>query len=89
MNSFNTTAVLDESAIKGTSESAAAADAVEDASGPADIGDPETSEAAVWSRFGDGPLPALPKMAAVAGHIGQPWSSGCRRASPRRCPTAS
>ena len=25
----------------------------------------ETSETAVWSRFGDGPLPALPKMAAV------------------------
>ena len=65
MNSFNTSAVLDESTIKGTSESAAAADAVEDAIGPADIGDPETSEAAVWSRFGDGPLPALPKMAAV------------------------
>src|SRR5260370_27200114 len=27
--------------------------------------DSETSEAAVWSRFGDGPLPALPKTAAV------------------------
>ena len=27
--------------------------------------DSETSEAAAWSRFGDGPLPGLPKMAAV------------------------
>jgi hypothetical protein len=27
--------------------------------------DAETSENAVWSRFGDAPLPALPKMAAV------------------------
>jgi hypothetical protein len=25
----------------------------------------ESSETAVWSRFGDGPLPELPKMAAV------------------------
>jgi len=27
--------------------------------------DSETSESAAWSRFGDGPLPGLPKMAAV------------------------
>lgn len=33
--------------------------------GPADDGDAETSETVVWSRFGDGPLPMLPKMPAV------------------------
>jgi hypothetical protein len=30
---------------------------------PANVG--ETSESAVWSRFGDDPLPAMPKVAAV------------------------
>jgi hypothetical protein len=39
-----------------------AASVVED---PAADENSETSETAVWSRFGDGPLPPLPKMAAV------------------------
>jgi hypothetical protein len=41
------------------------ASVVEDAADLVAGDDAETSETAVWSRFGDGPLPALPKMPAV------------------------
>lgn len=36
-----------------------------DETGGTESSEAESSETAVWSRFGDGPLPALPKMAAV------------------------
>ena len=65
MNSFNNTAETDESATTSPAESAVDAAEVEDAGGSAEIGGPESSEAAAWSRFGDGPLPSLPKTAAV------------------------
>src|SRR6266536_843230 len=68
MNDFNT-AVADESTTVTPAEPAEmavdAAAATEDTAQSASDGDAETSEAVVWSRFGDGPLPTLPKMAAV------------------------
>ena len=68
MNDVNMN-VADESTTVDPAESAEmAVDAtavIEDADDSVTDGDSETSEAAVWSRFGDGPLPALPKMAAV------------------------
>ncbi|HEX4101459.1 MAG TPA: hypothetical protein VHY21_13115 [Pseudonocardiaceae bacterium] len=68
MNSSNTTIADGSTTVDPTDPAEMAMDAaaiVEDADNSANDGDVETSEAAVWSRFGDGPLPALPKTAAV------------------------
>jgi hypothetical protein len=68
MNNFDTivtnepTTVVAAEPVEMTVGAAAAS---RDAAQPANEGETETSEAAVWSRFGDGTLPALPKMAAV------------------------
>ncbi|WP_336217114.1 hypothetical protein [Nonomuraea sp. LPB2021202275-12-8] len=64
MNSNN---AKDESVIAEQMELATTASAETDelAVANSEGGEAESSETAVWSRFGDGPLPALPKMAAV------------------------
>src|SRR5690348_4138916 len=67
MNDFSTNSA-DDSAVVAEDPgavSAGAAVAMDDLPINRPDGDLETSEAAVWSRFGDGPLPALPKTAAV------------------------
>ncbi|MGV9667377.1 hypothetical protein [Nocardia niigatensis] len=68
MNDFDNT-VVDEpttvAAMESAEMTAAAVAAAENGAQPAGDGEAETSETVVWSRFGDGPLPALPKMAAV------------------------
>lgn len=68
MNSFERT-VADEPTTVDTALPAEVAKdattATEDVDHPADDGDAETSETVVWSRFGDGPLPTLPKTPAV------------------------
>ena len=65
MNSHDTP---DSPAANTSMASAPGASVAEDTteSSPTDeTGGTESSETAVWSRFGEGPLPALPKMAAV------------------------
>lgn len=69
MNSNDTP---DSTATTASMAPAPGATAAEDTTGQisadetgSESGEAESSETAVWSRFGDGPLPALPKMAAV------------------------
>jgi hypothetical protein len=68
MNDFDTTVADEPTTVAAAEPAEMATDAVaatEDGAQSAGDGEAETSETVVWSRFGDGPLPALPKMAAV------------------------
>ncbi len=65
MNDSSTHPAEDSAVVPEDPSAAPAAAATDDLAVDRPDADSETSEAAVWSRFGDGPLPALPKTAAV------------------------
>src|SRR5260370_23821730 len=67
MNDSSTHPADDSAVVPEDPSAAPAAAATDDLTVDRHDADSETSEAAVWSRFGDGPRPALPKTAGLRG----------------------